>query len=332
MSSAYVLVWLGPVAAQAAFQPDLDAWARARWARLESPQSEKTAALKYDDRLVRTIETELEEARVAAGSLDYASMTKRLASVEETLRGHPELPQAAWLMAERFQIEANAIADSNPAEAKKLEARARTLEGSRVAAFGSNASDPVPLATERVELRGLGQHDRVYIDGLVASRTPTLVPGEHHARVLRRGRAVWAGWLKLSAQKPVRVPVPPPAACGKDDLGAPRVAGDRVQVGQGVLCPRWIVAQPRAGGGVEVATCSGSWCGPLQPWSRRSEELYSGPPQGPRQDEGGLPAWAGWLIAGASAAAVTGVVLWRAGVFDEPEPGARKTKFTGPGN
>jgi hypothetical protein len=332
MSSAYVLVWLGPAAAQAAFQPDLDSWAHARWTRLESAQRDTAAALAYDDRLVEKIGAELEEARVAAGSLDFASMARRLGVVEQTLRAHPELPQAAWLMAERLQIEVSAIADSNPVEAKKLEARARSLEGARAPAFGSTAGDSAPpLATERVELQGLGQHDRVYIDGRVASRSPTLVPGEHHARVLRRGRAVWAGWLKLSAEQPVRVPVPPPVACGKDDLGTPRITGDRVKVGKGVLCSRWIVARPRVGGGIEVASCSGSWCGALMPWTRRSSELYSGPPQGPRKDEGGLPTWAGWLIAGASAAAVTGVALWQTGAFDDPEPGDKKWTFTGPG-
>lgn len=330
MSSAYILVWLGPFAAQSAYEADLDSWANARWARLEQPQSEARAAQSYSDELVQSVETELEQARVAAGSLDLPSMQKLLVNIEKTLKKHPELPQAAWLMAERYQIEASAIADTNPLEAQKLEARAHGLEGNRVPAFGSNASDSVlPVATRELSLEGVPVDDRVYIDGLAIARSAKLTSGEHHARVVRRGRAVWSGWITISTStKSLALPVPPPNACGRDDLGAPSVTGDRVQVKPGVLCPRWIAARPRVGGGIEVASCSRSWCGPLMPWTRRSGSIYEGPPQGPRTDEGGLPAWAGWLIAGASAAAVTGVVLWRTGAFDGPEPGDKKWQFS----
>jgi hypothetical protein len=330
MTSAYILVWLGPFAAQSAYQADLDSWANARWARLEPPRSEARARESYSDELVQSVEAELEQARVAAGSLDLPSMHKLLSNIDKTLRKHPELPQAAWLLAERYQIEANAIADANPLEAQKLDARARGLEGNRVPAFGAKVPEgTTPLATRELSLEGVPVDDRVYIDGVSVARTVKLTNGEHHARVLRRGRAVWSGWITIgTTTKSMVLPVPPPLACGRDDLGAPAVSGDRVQVKPGVLCSRWIAARPRAGGGIEVASCHHSWCGPLLPRTRRSGSIYEGPPQGQRKDEGGLPAWAGWLIAGAGAAAVTGVVLWRTGAFDGPEPGDEKWQFS----
>lgn len=330
MSSAYILVWLGPFAAQSAYQADLDSWANARWARLDQPQTQAAKAQSYGDADVRSIEAQLEQARVAAGSLDLPSMQKVLVDVEKTLKKHPELPQSAWLMAERYQIEASAISDANPTEAQKLVARARGLEGNRVPAFGSNTTDGTPLPSRELGVEGVASGDRVYIDGVVATRNPKLTNGEHHARVVRRGRAVWSGWVTITEKTTsLSLPVPPPVACGRDDLGSPTVSGDHVQVKSGILCQRWIAARPRAGGGIEVATCSGSFCGPLQPWSRRSGSIYDGPPQPPRKDEGGLPTWAGWLIAGASAAAVTGVVLWQTGAFDGPEPGDKKWVYSG---
>jgi hypothetical protein len=205
------------------------------------------------------------------------------------------------------------------------------LEGTRVPAFGASSTDGgAPTPTRDLALEGVASDDRVYIDGRIVSRSAKLTNGEHHARVLRRGRAVYSGWITVTASsRSLALPVPAPHACGKDDLGTPRVTGDHVQVKSGILCPRWIAARPRTGGGIEVATCSRSFCGPFMPWSRRSGSIYEGPPQPPRKDDGGLPTWAGWLIAGASAAAVTGVVLWRTGAFDGPEPGEEKWQFSG---
>ncbi len=330
MSSVYVLVWLGPLAAQAALQPDLDSWAHARLARLSAPVSNSSPAARYDDALVDQVETELEQARVAAGSLDLASMRQRLRSVERALHGHPELPQAAWLMAERLSIEARAIESDNPEETRRLEARARTLEGKRAAAFGATESPSTPATDRKIALDGLTPHDRIYVDGLLASTAPTLAMGEHHVRVVRRGRPVFSTWVTVApSTSRLSLAVPPPQACSRDDLGAPRIRGDRVIVGAGVQCSRWIAARPRSGGGIEVATCAGSWCGPFQPWTRRSGSIYDGPPQ-PASADQGFPEWAAWLVAGAATATVTGVVLWRAGVFDGPEPGGTKYTFTGP--
>src|SRR5687768_10909269 len=105
MSKAIVLLWLG-TGSPAAFDADLDGWARARFARLEAPPADAPEGLAYDEAIVQAAEESIEQARIAAASLDVATATKRLAETDELVRKHPELPQAAWLMAERLRVEA----------------------------------------------------------------------------------------------------------------------------------------------------------------------------------------------------------------------------------
>src|SRR5687767_11795154 len=116
MSRTLVLLWLGTSAAHREAEPDLDSWARARLVRLEDAAGELTAdPTAYSPVTVARIEDLLEEARVAADSLDEPSALDRLNEAERLLLAHPELPQAAWLLAEKLVSEAS-LREKKPEE------------------------------------------------------------------------------------------------------------------------------------------------------------------------------------------------------------------------
>lgn len=330
MSKTLVLLWLGTSAPQATHETALDSWSRARWVQLAPPAEASPEGLIYDDALVSKIDEWLEQARLAASSLDDAAARERLAEVEGALRQHPALPQAAWLMAESLHVEATIAARAAPADRPKLLARAAALEGRRAPAFGEPGDPTAPTSTlSKIAVRGMRSADQLYFDGVPVARRLEIVTGEHHVRVLRRQRVVWAGWVSVAGSGDVTLPVGSPVACSLDDLEGVSLRMRKVVVPTGVGCERWAVARPAARGGIEIASCRGSECGPLMVWKAHYGAIYQGPPQPP--PEPGFPAWATWALAGAGAAVLTTGVLWQAGAFDEPEPGATRFVFNGPG-
>ena len=72
MSRIVVLLWLGTAGTRAAAQPDLDAWAQARWIRLSDPAPSSATLQHYDPKLVASIEGLLDQARIAATSIRIA--------------------------------------------------------------------------------------------------------------------------------------------------------------------------------------------------------------------------------------------------------------------
>src|SRR6185436_21040480 len=174
-------------------------------------------------------------------------------------------------------------------------------------------SEP-PASRVRFVVGGLEPSDQVYWDGMPSAATLLTAPGEHHARVLRRGRAVWAGFVDVAASGGERsLAVPPSAPCTLDELSGVALDGGRALAPAGVRCEHWAVARRRLYGGIEIATCEKSDCGPLLPWSRRDGGDFSGPPQPARKPE--WPAWASWALVGAGAVAIASIVLWQAGAF-----------------
>ncbi|MCC6665034.1 MAG: hypothetical protein IT375_14890 [Polyangiaceae bacterium] len=330
MSKTLVLLWLGTSAAQVSHEPELESWSRARWVELAPPASDSPAGLRHDDQWVAKIEEWLDQARVAASSLDDATARERLADVERTLRRHPALPQAAWLLAEALHVQAALAARTAPADRAQLVARAVALEGRRAPAFGE-AEGPAGGAPPvlQVTLANARGSDQIYFDGARVGRRLDLVAGEHHVRVLRRERVVWGGWVTVERSGDLSLPVQSPVPCSLDDVDGVRLDRGRVVVPAGVLCSGWAVARPRAKGGIEIASCRGSSCGPLIPWKRHDGAIYSGPPQPP--PEPGFPAWATWALVGAGAAVIGAGVAWQAGAFDDPKPGATRFEFYGPG-
>lgn len=327
MSGAVVLFWLGTSAAQASFEPELDSWARARWVKLAEPAEDAPAGLAYDERLVAKLEELVDQARLAASSLDDATAKERLAEIQRALKKHPELPQAAWLLAEALQVEAGIALRTAPEERTRLIARAAALEGRRAPAFGETG-EATAEPTVTVSLSAERPGDRIFFDGERVGPKHEAVPGEHHVRVVRRERVIWAGWVDVSAAGALRLPLPRPVPCSPDDLEGVTIRGERVRAPRGVACGRWALARPAAGGGIEIASCSGSSCGPLVVWKRHYGAVYEGPPQ--PAPEPGFPAWASWALAGAGVAALGAGVLWQAGAFDDPAPGKTRFEFYGP--
>src|SRR5262245_31556490 len=65
-----------------------------------------TRTSTYSSEVVQRIEATLDEAQRLAAALDEERALDLLAGVERELLAHPELPQAAWLMAERHHVAA----------------------------------------------------------------------------------------------------------------------------------------------------------------------------------------------------------------------------------
>jgi len=332
MSRVVVILWLGSAASRLDAQPELDSWARARLVKLEDATAAATPTPAYDDALVRKIEELLEQARVATDTLDEATALSRLTEAAALIERHPELPQAAWLGAERLMAEA-ALRDRQPDgadRARALRKGARVLGERRVAPLAeasASAPDAAPRALLRVRIGGVMPQDRFFWDGRPAGNTLEIESGLHHARVVREGRTVWAGWTAVDGGGTLTLPVPNPLVCSLDDLGTTRISAAQVLAPRAAQCRTWAVARRTGARSIEIATCRGNRCGSLLPWRRGDGEDFSGPPQ-PAPNRS-LPAWA-FVAAGLGAAALTGTILWQAGVFDEPEPARDRVVFSGP--
>lgn len=273
---------------------------------------------------VRELEARLDEARTLSSSLDEARALAVLASVERDLRQHPELPQAAFLLAERHQLTA-AIRRGHPdgaAEALELSQRALVLEGTRAAAFGEDAAArPAAPASPltRVVFTDIAQGDELEVDGVRAAATHELLPGEHHVRVLRASTLVFAGYVTSDDSSAIRLGVPAVVPCSAWDF-APVSAGTRSPtVAASVRCGRWVAVR-RVRGKLELAECAGARCGEYSPLEPPS------PPAKPR-----FPQWASVAIAGVASIGATSLALWAAGAFDRPaQPARTDVVYRGP--
>lgn len=323
MYGAIVVLWLGSEPELTERRADLAVWATERQRRA---QPLVAAGPSYPAELAEQVEALLEEARVAPAAPETVRALQR---AEAVLLEHPELPQAAWLLAERYAIEAHASAADGSGEPTlhgALRARARQLEGARAAPVGSPPL-PEPLTADgRVpEPSGTRPHDRVFIDGATAAGT--LAPGRHHVLWMRGELRVWAGWIELEPGRPWSLS-DPTSPCSALDLVDVEVDADTPRPASGVLCQRWAIARPHPTGGIDVAECTTTHCGS---WLRVSRESQRSAQALPARDDvtGGWPGWATWTLVGAGAAAAAGVVLWRAGAFDRDEP-STEFVFTGP--
>jgi hypothetical protein len=343
MGPTVVLIWLSAGRAGPAFLGDasitdtdrarLSHWAATEKVRLaEPPISSGPPHSSYDGTLVQSIEAFLDQARSAAGALEESSALELLSQVETAVLAHPELPQAAWLMAEHHQLLADVRASAgSSAEALALRARAESLEGARSPTFSDRTDDDGPTRhsaeTFAVTIEGLGAGDTLEWNGLQAGAEVRADAGPHHVRVLRRGRVVFAAWAIVSGAGPLRLAVPPIVPCSADDLDGARIEGGRAQARGNTECPSWAVARPAPNGAIEIARCSRESCGPLVR-VQRPETRTPAPAAG-----GGWPGWATYTLAGLGAAVATGLVLWQTGAFERPDPETRTSwEFQGLGN
>jgi hypothetical protein len=304
----------------------IDAEARKRGAAYIAPAPTlATSYPAYSVERARAIEGRLDEARTLSSSLAEAQALAILAAVERELREHPELPQAAFLLAERHRLAA-AIRREQPdgaSEAVELDARAFVLEGKRAPAFGQTGSAPDTaraLQPTPILFSDVTPRDDLEIDGVSGDALRELMPGEHHVRVLRGDALVFAAYVMTSdGSRSVRLGVPAVVPCSTWDL-APVTAGTKTPAATtSVRCGRWVAVR-RMLGRLELAECVAGRCGafwPLEP-----------PPPPPRPR---FPQWASVAIAGVASIGATSLVLWAAGAFDRPvQPARTDVVYRGP--
>lgn len=305
----------------------LEEWAEARGVRLAPPREVRAAVPPLDRTVAESVEEELERARDAITALDVATAEGALTKAEALLRGHPELPAAAWLLAEVERAWAARwwrLPTRDGERSARAWSLAAGLDGGRAAGVGEGAAAGRPAAvTARLELDapGLREGSRVSLDGvLVKGAAVATFEGDHQLTVTRDGAVVAAAWVAVGRDATLHVPVPRPVPCSAEDLAGARVS-DGAVTAPDVTCGAWVLARETGDspGELGVATCGGSLCGPLLRWKVG--------PLGPvvpesRLHAGHWPAWATWTIAGASVLAVTGVALAASGAFrpthDEP--------------
>jgi hypothetical protein len=314
---AATVVWIAPAGsspqagAPGAGRPPqaehaLEQWGGAHGLRLRPSSAATTPRLPYDPALADKVEEELEKARDASSALDADAAERALAEAEDTLRQHPELPQAAWLMAEVERGWARrwgSVPPKDPDRALAAWQRAEGLDGGRepgvgeVATRTSDASVPFEIV-----LDGEGE---VSVDGRpVTAGALRRSPGEHQVTITQRGSLVWAGWIGVADGTVARIAAPEPPPCSTDDFAKVSASGASVQA-SGVRCDVWVAARSEhEGGKLFVALCRTDRCGALLEW--RSLGEGPGVPVGPAVR---WPAWATWTLVGVGAAAIAGLTV-----------------------
>jgi hypothetical protein len=327
MLPALVVLWLAAPAEQPEHRAAIAEWAMGRGFSATDPSP--SALPSYSDDVAREAEALLEEARAATPSALGA-----FERLDALLATHPELPQASWLLAERYALEAQYRAQDgtpDPGPLRELTRQSGELEGARAAAFGV----PVPSqelrreVTEPLEIAGLRPGDEALLDGMkVVVGTPVSL-GRHHAQVFRQRALVWVGWVELGS--PPRLAIPDTSRpCSAADLSGTTLATGAPVAGPGVRCFSWAVAALGAAGGLRLALCHASRCdawqylaSPLAGPSERGPNAALTPAARP------WPVWVTWSAIGLGAAAGTALVLWRTGAFESHTP-ATEFVFTGP--
>jgi hypothetical protein len=324
-----VVVWLGAEKPEGRMRAALDDWAAAQGAKLESPRADPSDGGAGPQAIAEQCDRGIEEARDQFNAGDDGGARRTLARLEQTLRDHPEIVQASWLMAERYRLEAQ-VATRLGENADRWHDAADVLEGSRAPAFGepSRNATPTVQVMAGVAVRGARTHE-TYWDG-VRTRDQFSTPrGEHHLAIVRGKRVAWSGWVSALVQTTFDVWIPDAPPCSVEDFEGTAFAGESVvTVPKGVRCGAWMVASPgQARGTLRAARCQEDGCQPASTWAY---EILApvGQPKAPSGK--GLPAWATWTLAGVGFAAATSLIMWRTGAFDRTEP-APKVGYDGRG-
>ena len=270
----------------------------------------------YRSELVLDIEGRLDEARTLASSLDEERALALLASIERDIVDHPELPQAAWLLAEHHRIAADVRAgdEDGARQAGELSRAAVVLEGPRAPAFGASAERPEAAEPNvRVRVKDLGPRDELELDGERGGSERRVAAGVHQVRVLRDGELVFAGWARLGAEPELTLGVRPLVPCSAEDLAHVGANAGVVSVPHPVACSHWFVARAR-GGGLELASCERDACSGFTPLVE---------PSPPRE----FPVWASAALVTAGAVAAVLLSTWAAGGFEHERAAPPSTAF-----
>jgi hypothetical protein len=318
---ATTLVWMAPEAPDPSQQRALATWSRSRGVRLVAPSRSPPAWLPVDARVAAGVEALLQSAHDALGASRGEEADRAISAADSTLRAHPELPQAAWLMAEVERARAmrwRRIAPLDIEAADSAWQRAEALDGGRVAGIGEQAAAGHP-AVATVALDVTPDDAQAWLDGRrVPAGVVQTLAGPHTLVVTWKGAPVSAAWIEAPAgTSTARVSEVAAPACSDEDVSRARVGVGGVDASH-VRCGAWVAATSATVlAGILVATCETDHCGGLFGW--RAPEPWTWSPPAERSPEGRWPAWATWTLAGAGAAVASAVVIFASGVL-QPAP------------
>ncbi|HLK35303.1 MAG TPA: hypothetical protein VKU41_01035, partial [Polyangiaceae bacterium] len=306
MDAAAVLVWMAPEPPDAAEEATLATWASRRGLTVTAPRDVRPPSLVVDPGIAEEVDSLLARARDALTASDGAGVDEALDAAESRLRAHPELPQAAWLMAEVERARStrrHRVTPPDPEGALRAWARADVLDGGRLAGLGEPAGAALgsPAASLNLEL---AQGQRAWLDGRAVAGEPISTrAGLHDLVVTWDDTPVWAAWIAIapgSSTLEVNAPAAPP--CSTGDVDRARQHSD------GVRCAAWVTATRGPDPGtVRVALCRFDRCEALETWGAKAPAWTEQAPA--RPPSRGWPGWATWGLVGAGAAVVAGVSI-----------------------
>jgi hypothetical protein len=260
------------------------------------------------------VEHDLALAHDALAGLDFDGAERNLARAEAILRDHPELPEAAWLLAEVERgWSSRWLRDGDETRAKQAWERAAAIDGGRAPGLTEKAFDPLPTIAATIVLDGAGS---LRVDGrATAPGSVKLGAGKHTLSIVRADGAVtWAEWVSFAEGITVHVTAPPSPACSATDLGQARIRGGEARAA-GARCGRWVAAVDEGDATIRVAACAGESCGPVGVW--RDLALAGDEAKKAESRRGGWPAWATWTLAGIGVAGATVAIVAAAGAFKQ---------------
>jgi hypothetical protein len=339
MDAPATLVWIAPDAPDAQQSRAMSSWALAHSVKLVAPPIERPPALASNggEHVSDDVEILLERARDAIVAHDAEGADRALSDAESLLRVHPEVPQAAWLMAELERCRStrwSRMPSPDPEAAERAWKRADALDGGRVPGISEKAfAEKPPAATVRIDLapaRGV----QAWLDGKpIAANTVDSHAGLHALVVTWAGVPVWAEWIESPpGNSSVAADAPSPSPCSQSDIAQTTIVDGAVYA-RNIRCAHWVAASPfGTSGEISLATCEADACGPWVRW--HASEPWTWAPQSPAtnqsdRDRGGRwPAWATWGAVGVGAAVVTGAAVI---LVDALRPAQTETRFVNNG-
>jgi hypothetical protein len=323
------LVWIAPDPPDSAESRAIASWARAHQVELRPPRDEPLPTLVVDavegPAVAEQVEELLDRARDATAAREGPAIDRATQAAEDLLRAHPELPQAAWLMAEVERARSTRWRRVDPPDLEAAERewiRAEALDGGRMAGLGETSAAAHPADAELT--LALPDLDGAQLDGEEVPRTGVVMThaGPHALVVTAGGAPVWAGWLEVQAgRSTLSIDAPGAAPCSSPDVARATMEGDALRA-ERVRCARWVaIARDPAPGALRITPCEESRCGPVVVW--RDVAPWTGPArdsgrQGERPDASRgrhWPVWATWVLAGAGVAVAAGLAVAASGAL-----------------
>ena len=269
--------------------------------------------------LARAERQALDRARDQLNSGDAESARQTLRQLEQTLRDHPELLQAAWLMAECYRLEgqiaahgANPTAAPSPDEALAWDlsgGHSRRRAGYRVRR-SPRATKAADTVTVTLAVHGARRYEVLW-DGVSATDRIASAAGEHHVVIRRGGRSAWSGWISVLASGTVDVWVPDAEPCSRKIWPACRSEREKRAGGaerREVRRPGPLLRRAWIRGTLQMARCSGEKL--PRPRPRRTKPSQRRARAASRRKRVPCRRGRAWTIAGAGVAAATTFVLW----------------------